>query len=319
VSKPMAIKIVGRQTELREPPKFVESRRVVVYVYDQLYRVDDRHHKQRIGTTALQRVMGTGEESEKKHQVYINWFRIPIPASLVDLDQADLDRIREVGPHSESYDTVYARLRKRQVRAQLRRWINHFSQQVLVVADRLACDVREIGLAGVARGCCARPEIYPGEPTYILTKYPLPDCDTSAYHHITKIFSAAERDVRALFEAAPQQDGLQPPADAENCVKVCFQDGEAFERAGGLKKRSGDRWREFVLWDGPFHNHAHACTSRLYLAPNVPRACTSRLYRQVQSTTTLAISSRRSRISICGQWPQGSSARTRTVQPQRSR
>jgi hypothetical protein len=48
--------------------------------------------------------------------VYINWFRIPIPASLVDLDQADLDRIREVGPHSESYDTVYARLRKRQVR-----------------------------------------------------------------------------------------------------------------------------------------------------------------------------------------------------------
>ena len=126
------------------------------------------------------------------------------------------------------------------------------------MADRLACDVREIGLAGVARGCCARPEIYPGEPTYILTKYPLPDCDTSAYHHITKIFSAAERDVRALFEAAPQQDGLQPPADAENCVKVCFQDGEAFERAGGLKKRSGDRWREFVLWDGPFHNHAHA-------------------------------------------------------------
>ena len=70
VSKPMAIKIVGRQTELREPPKFVESRRVVVYVYDQLYRVDDRHHKQRIGTTALQRVMGTGEESEKKHQVH---------------------------------------------------------------------------------------------------------------------------------------------------------------------------------------------------------------------------------------------------------
>ena len=114
-SKPTAVKYVEGVTALREPPEFDESGRCMVYVYDQVHRTADRHHKQRIGTTALECVKGDGSISELARTTYVNWFRIPIPASLVDLDQADLDRIREVGPLSQTYDSVYLRLKKPQV------------------------------------------------------------------------------------------------------------------------------------------------------------------------------------------------------------
>ena len=118
-SKPTAVKYVEGVVACRKPPDFNESGRCMVYVYDQVHRIEHRHHQQRLGTTALECVKGDGANSVLGRTTYVNWFRMPIPASLVSLNQADLDRIREVGPLSESYDTVYLRLRKSQVHSPL--------------------------------------------------------------------------------------------------------------------------------------------------------------------------------------------------------
>ena len=70
--------------------------------------------------------MGTGEIRSLGHKsvieagwcrdVFINWFRIPLPKSVVKLTQQDLDKIRRLGPLSEPFDGVYNRLKPAQVR-----------------------------------------------------------------------------------------------------------------------------------------------------------------------------------------------------------
>ena len=63
----------------------------------------------------------TGIEAGWRRDVFINWFRIPLPASAVKLTQEDDNLIRRVGPLTEPYDTVYSKLRKPQVRRRLGR------------------------------------------------------------------------------------------------------------------------------------------------------------------------------------------------------
>ena len=74
---------------------------------------------------ARARCRGTGQalklghkndgEGGWKRDVFVNWFRIPLPVAAVQLTQQDLDKIRLLGPLTESYDTVYSKLKKRQV------------------------------------------------------------------------------------------------------------------------------------------------------------------------------------------------------------
>lgn len=128
----------------------------------------------------------------------------------------------------------------------------------MVVAERKECDVTELGIAGIARGVAGRPEVYPVKPTYVVTKMPIEKTDTSAYCDHIKVNSHMERDVRSIMENSPPgNDGLTPAPNAEDCVILAFVDGEALERSGGLKKRTGDRYRQIVPLDGPFHGHAH--------------------------------------------------------------
>ena len=126
------------------------------------------------------------------------------------------------------------------------------------MAERKACDVTDLGVAGIARGVAARPEVYPVKPTYVVTQMPIEDTDTSSYCDHIKVFSHMERNVRHIMESSPPgNDGLYPAPNAEDCVICAFVDGEALERSGGLKKRTGQRYRQVIPLDGPFHAHAH--------------------------------------------------------------
>ena len=49
------------------------------------------------------RTIGEGWENV----VFINWMRVPIPASLLNLGQADVSELIERGPLTRSYDMVY--------------------------------------------------------------------------------------------------------------------------------------------------------------------------------------------------------------------
>ena len=119
VARKTAIKIVNGMARRRPRPDFVESPRIFLYVYDQVYRVADCKAKGG-KSTAQPRVMGTGADNVKAtgiesgwcRQVFVNWFRIPIPQALVQLNQEDLDLIRRVGPLTQGFDSVYPRLTK---------------------------------------------------------------------------------------------------------------------------------------------------------------------------------------------------------------
>ena len=84
----------------------------------------------------------------------------------------------------------------------------------------------------------------------------LPDTDTKSYTDMHKIHRAIEKDVSQVASKLSEEQCVEVnPVDT---VKLCWCDGQAFEREGGLIKRTNGRNRQFVPLDGPFHEATHA-------------------------------------------------------------
>jgi hypothetical protein len=112
-SRRTAITIVNKMVECRPPCGFVEDWRVTLGMFDQVYRVKNCGAKKN-RSTACERIDGTGAAQTQRtlkstlrsweSQTYVNCIRAPVPASLVDLTQADLDALTKHGPFTGAWD-----------------------------------------------------------------------------------------------------------------------------------------------------------------------------------------------------------------------
>ena len=174
-----------------------------------------------------------------------------------------------------------------QVKAQLRYWMNHFAAQIKAVLKLKQLGVDGLNLALIARAILGRPMVDPGGETVLYTKRralhktpaastdlrvcehmyrclclrsyratALPDTDTKSYTDMHKIHRAIEKDVSQVASKLSEEQCVE--VNPMDTVKLCWCDGQAFEREGGLIKRTNGRNRQFVPLDGPFHEATHA-------------------------------------------------------------
>ena len=124
ISKPSAIGLVHDMMKVRPPPAYEQSIRVFFYVYDQVYRNVEKRHSRKGGTqvaridgTGTARANGTALAKEYERAIFINFFRVPVPVSLPNLSQADVDELRRLGPFTNSYRGIYSMLQPTRVRS----------------------------------------------------------------------------------------------------------------------------------------------------------------------------------------------------------
>lgn len=104
VSKPVVIKWIHELTAVRPAPAFQQSLRILFYVGDQVWRNMETRHSRKPGTSQ-DRIDGTGAAFRQawQREVFFNYFRVPVPLSLAQLTQEDVDLLRRDGPLTQSY------------------------------------------------------------------------------------------------------------------------------------------------------------------------------------------------------------------------
>ena len=127
-SKNTAIKIVQGCVEHYPPTPFEESPYVMMYIFDQMYRVADVRAKKG-HSTRTEKIQGDGTRQGARNQgvpgegwertVLINWCRLPIPTRLLGLSSADIQLLKSQGPITQSYDHIYPIISTNHVRAHL--------------------------------------------------------------------------------------------------------------------------------------------------------------------------------------------------------
>ena len=130
----------------------------------------------------------------------------------------------------------------------------HFLAQIQYVCERRGCKIADLGIGGVARGCLARPEVYPGVPTPIETKDPIMKTDTNKHADYHKIHARMEEDIKLQLDKNTRDDGLKPKATAEDATIATGCDGQGFNMEGQAIKRSYLRYCRFAPHDGGFHH-----------------------------------------------------------------
>ena len=123
-SKATAFKLVRGCVEHFPATPFQESPHVMMYIFDQMYRVADVRAKGG-HSTRMEKIQGDGRVQAGRNGVVgegwervvlINWMRLPIPVTLLDLTPEDVQVLRTDGPFVGSYDNVYPIISTRHVR-----------------------------------------------------------------------------------------------------------------------------------------------------------------------------------------------------------
>jgi hypothetical protein len=114
-SRKTAIDAVHAMMRQRPPSRFQQDERIGIACFDQVYRVKDCGAKKN-KSTAAEKIDGTGNAKTQhrrtvlrtwESQTYVNVVRVRVPVSLANLNQADVDQLREVGPFIGAWDQVY--------------------------------------------------------------------------------------------------------------------------------------------------------------------------------------------------------------------
>ena len=239
-SRPTTLRLLRAMRDCRPAPSWEFGKHVHFFVVDQTY--DWIGCKKRGARKTVEQNDATGMPIALVNHVYINSVKLHLPASLGSLSRADLARIasNHGSPYTEPYSNMLAPLQPATVQASLLEL--NLDTMKLVGAKCLEAGVApcELGLEDIATALYGRPDVDPGGPSEFEILTPLMDTDTKSYDDFIKI---------------TQHCGST--SGDECAVNIFCGDGQSVIAFKNLKKKYTQRYADWLIAVGGFHEHAH--------------------------------------------------------------